>query len=799
MNVQAPMMFDSDMYRASLAYYGLPQNYSHTFGLVQKTNRETGEPLYNKKGEPDTTLMSRKAAYESSHGHAVWIQVNSPRESTKTKKGYPKKAENSDIQKLANVPLDFEYPQEPAKALRIGTALAHYLEQQGLAEPGLPVENSGGGAHIVLPLPPIEITADTAERWNEAVRVVVKSHIEPEFLRMVKQEQIEMDLCGFDISRVLSAPGTWRPTNPKKPDCPQLQQGFLRCWLPPYTDGVYPVRKESAKLAELIREAFATVKESHQRKGSQIPSQWLANYAAKHQNTDRSALFQSLVNATNLRFGEPMVWQLKEDINQLSGGKYDGRLDAEITRSLNGAGSGNGTRPPTTDFDLCSFDADDAGNSDALNALYGQDFLYCASLGWLHYTGTHWGLDVDGVEVRRRAIQVLRLRRHAAVDAEKEAIVKCTKADERRVNGCVNLFKTHVSTDIEIFDGDPAKLNCHNGVVDLRTGEISAHSRRQRFTYCVPVAYEHDADYTEWTDYLSGVVGGGQAVIDYLQMALGYSLTGDTREEILFYLFGPPRSGKGTLAEVFRALLPHPLSKMVDFNSFTARREGDVSNFDLAPLKPARLIFASESNRSQTLNPAKIKQLTGGDDINACFKHRDFFSYRPQFKVWMMSNHPVNGDPEDDALWGRVRVIEFPNSFLGREDKGKKARLKEPHILQGILYWTIQGAIQWYSLGPQGLITPEAVATLTRAQRAELDFVQQWLDECTEKGDWTPNDVIMESYTTWCKNNNVQHTKGPKVLAQSLKAKGYEVSQVKYLDGKHKRGVGGLKVFKVES
>ena len=333
-------------------------------------------------------------------------------------------------------------------------------------------------------------------------------------------------------------------------------------------------------------------------------------------------------------------------------------------------------------------------------------------------------------------------------------------------------------------------------MVDLRTGDVEPHSRDQRFTYCVPVDYGY-AESPEWLDYLHGVVGGGQEVIDYLQMALGYSLTGHTREEILFYLFGPPRSGKGTLAETFMRLLPDPISTMVDFNSFTATRDGDTNNFDLAPLKPSRMIFASESNRSQSLNPAKIKQLTGGDQIRACFKHKDHFSYRPQFKVWMMSNHGVNGDPEDDALWGRVRVIEFPNSFLGSEDKTKKSRLKEPEILQGILYWAVQGSIRWYALGSSGLTTPDVVAQITKKQRDELDYVQQWLDECCEiyEGYWTANEDVSKSYATWCKNNNVQFVKGPKALAQSLQAKGLVTGVQKKIESKNKKGVSGLYIY----
>jgi P4 family phage/plasmid primase-like protien len=453
----------------------------------------------------------------------------------------------------------------------------------------------------------------------------------------------------------------------------------------------------------------------------------------------------------------------------------------------------------TPEYWLAKYDADDSGNGDALNALYGKDFLWCSSRGWFRWCGTHWQLDTDSAEVKKSAVETLRRRRHAAVDAKIEAVVKCCKADDSRVNGAVSRFKTLAKANIDEFDANPDLLNCKNGVINLRTGQLLPHHRDQRFTYCVPVDYG-ESDYAEWLLYLDGVVGGGIEVVDYLQQLAGYSLTGHTREEILVYLHGPSRSGKGTWAETFMKLLPDPIATMVDFNSFTARREGDVSNFDLAPLKSSRMIFASESQRNQSLNPAKIKQLTGGDQIRACYKHRDFFSYRPQFKVWMLSNHPVNGDPEDDALWGRVRVIEFPNSFLGNEDKSKKENLKKPEVLQGVLWWAVQGAIKWYSQGAKGLQAPEAVVKTTMEHRAELDYVQQWLDECAHEHEdgWTANEVVIASYMSWCKDNNVQYPKGAKALSQSLKAKGFEPGMIRKVMGKTKRGVGGLHIFAEE-
>jgi putative DNA primase/helicase len=484
-------------------------------------------------------------------------------------------------------------------------------------------------------------------------------------------------------------------------------------------------------------------------------------------------------------FGKDVV----KDLNRVVGEsrKVKKQQEEKIARTQESVPPNSGSQG------LCRFTPDDAGNGDALYELYGEKFLYCGAIGWLFYNGTYWELDAEMAEVRKCAVITLRERRLEAVIKGNESIVRCTIGDEKRVSGCVNRFKNLVTVKIDVFDNDPDLLNCKNGVVDFRTGTLSQHDHTQRFTYCVPVDYEV-SDFSEWIKYLSGVVGGGQEIIDYLQMALGYSFTGWTSEEVLFYLWGPTRSGKGTVAEVVMRLLPNPLSTMVDFNSFTAKREGDVSNFDLAELKPSRLIFASESQRNQSLNPAKIKQLTGGDLIRACFKHRNFFAYRPQFKVWMLSNWPVNGDPEDDALWGRVRVIPFPNSFLGKEDKTKKARLKSPDVLKGVLYWIVQGAIKWYALGASGLHTPQLVATTTKKQRDELDFVQQWLEECCslKDGVWTSSEDIMNSYTAWCEANSVSAKKA-RGLAQSLQTKGFRTGiQKKQRDGRNIKGVEGL-------
>ena len=435
---------------------------------------------------------------------------------------------------------------------------------------------------------------------------------------------------------------------------------------------------------------------------------------------------------------------------------------------------------------------DDEGNARCAVAMFGPEFRYSAALGWLHYTGHYWRQDTAEADVDRAILAVLRQRRLLAVATGKEAIVKATQGSARRLRDCKTIFRSLVTVEADEFDHSPEMLNVANGVLNLRTRTLTPHCPEQRFTYCIDTPYEPDADPSVWLDFLRSVLQDGEDLLAYLQQAVGYTLTGNTSEECLWYVFGPSRSGKGAFTETLLALMGTPLATEVDFATFTAKREGDTQNFDLAPLKPARLIITSESNRYENLNTGKIKQLTGGNYIRCAYKHRAHFTYRPQFKAWLVSNHPVSADVDDDALWYRVKVIVFPNSHVGKEDKRLKQLLRTPAVLAGVLRWAVDGAAAWYE-SPTGLAHPWAVSSNTRDQRAELDMVQAWINErCAEDDTWTAHSVLYTDYAGWCKENGVM-PKSARGFTQSLNGKGFK-SDVKRVDLKTPRVIVGLKL-----
>ena len=379
----------------------------------------------------------------------------------------------------------------------------------------------------------------------------------------------------------------------------------------------------------------------------------------------------------------------------------------------------------------------------------------------------------------------------AAVEAEREDIVKGTVPNESRKNAVKGMYRDLVAVGLNEFDNDPNVVNCANGVVDLRTGQLVAHGPSNRFTYCVQTPYTPSADRSLWLDFLQKSVGDYDDIALWLQMAFGYSITGLTREECMFYVHGPSRSGKGTFSQAALTLLGSPLGRGVDFSTFTRARDGDSQNFDLAPLRPARFISASESSRYSALNEAVVKNITGNDPITAAYKHRDQFTYTPQFKIWLASNHPAKGDVDDDAFWGRLRVIEFPHSRLGKEDKSLKWRMSSPEVLPGIFAWAVEGAKLW-SESRNGLITPFAVDAATKKHRVELDHVQQWLEECTTAKSEESVTVrnLYASYKAWCEDNG-QMPKQNVAFGRALTAKGF-ITGAKKVSGESQRSYKGL-------
>lgn len=402
---------------------------------------------------------------------------------------------------------------------------------------------------------------------------------------------------------------------------------------------------------------------------------------------------------------------------------------------------------------LLNTSPDDEGNAQAVYYFHGDQYVFTDAYGWMRYTGKHWTPALAERDLNLAVTATLIRRQRAGLRAQDENIVRAAKPSRSHKENAKAQLKDLVWHDISEYDQDRNLLNTLNGVVDLRTGELISHSPSNLFTYCAPAEYNPGVDWAPWLDFLADVVGDYDQLAEWLQQAAGYSFSGYTNEECAFYIYGPSRSGKGTFANCLLATMGKPLATGVQASMFTMRRNADSQNFDLAPLKPARLVFASETGVNQKLNGPLLRQITGNDQVTCAFKNKDQFSYVPGYKIWFMSNSLVKmDDPGERANWGRLRVLQFPHGRLGHEDKRLKDYMSNsPAIRQAILAWAVEGARQWIN-SPNGLVTPAAVANVTRQHQLAQDSVQAWMEAETVIAPGLVASVngLYQSYLAFC-------------------------------------------------
>jgi putative DNA primase/helicase len=143
-----------------------------------------------------------------------------------------------------------------------------------------------------------------------------------------------------------------------------------------------------------------------------------------------------------------------------------------------------------------------------------------------------------------------------------------------------------------------------------------------------------------------------------------------------------------------------------------------------------------------------IKQITGGDTITARYLYSEHFEFRPQFKLFLATNHKPRIRGTDVAIWRRIHLIPFTVTIPNEEqDKGLPMKLRAE--APGILRWALEGLAEWRR---SGLSAPAQVTDATREYRTEQDVVQHFIDErcISDPGAATPASELYTAYKTWC-------------------------------------------------
>jgi putative DNA primase/helicase len=384
------------------------------------------------------------------------------------------------------------------------------------------------------------------------------------------------------------------------------------------------------------------------------------------------------------------------------------------------------------------------GSEDALalsfTNRYQNDWRYVAAWGkWLMWDGQRWRSE----DTLAASDLVRHVCRFASLKSDNPKLA-AKLAASGTISGVERLARAdrkHAGTTDE-WDADEWSINTPGGVVDLRTGRMRAHARADRMTKICTATIQPGSTCPNWLAFLADVTGGDAAQIHYLQKVFGYCMTGSTQEHALFFLYGTGANGKSVFVNTIFTLMGDYAAN-APMDTFMESR-GDRHPTDLAGLRGARFVGATETEQGRRWNESKIKEITGGDRVSARFMRQDFFTYLPQFKLVIAGNHKPAIRNIDEAMRRRLHLIPFTIT-VPPEKRDKQLQAKLLVERNAIFEWGVQGCLAWQR---EGLVAPESVVSATKEYFESEDALGRWLEErCVRVK--TARSLTSELFSDW--------------------------------------------------
>jgi putative DNA primase/helicase len=414
----------------------------------------------------------------------------------------------------------------------------------------------------------------------------------------------------------------------------------------------------------------------------------------------------------------------------------------------------------------------DVGNSERFVLLKRGEFLYSyAQKAWLCWDGTRFIID-DGRRIEAAAKDVALQYCDAAVksgngDSTKHASLSL---DSRKIDAMLKLSRSALAVEEKDLDQNPWLVNTPKGTVDLQTGKTYPHRREDLITKMTQFGYASGSACPEWeAAWLRSL--GSPRMVKYVQHALGYSITGTTREKAIFFAYGDGDNGKTTLLHTAHDVLGD-YAAVVMVESLVHKHPDATEKADLADLRGTRFALTSETEDGQRFAEGRIKRLSQGlGKIKSCRKYENPITFDATAKIWVDGNHKPGIRGGDRAITNRLRLIHFPTTLIGKERDRRFAEklLKEG---EGILRWLVKGCLAWQSAG--GLMEPFQVRKDTMAWDRESDALTTFFEDCCR---FDPEAVageiaLWERFTMWCDRQKVQTTIKRSTMKDRLAAKG---------------------------
>ena len=388
-----------------------------------------------------------------------------------------------------------------------------------------------------------------------------------------------------------------------------------------------------------------------------------------------------------------------------------------------------------------------------------QDTLkFCHSAGKWYF----WNGDIWEQKTAKYAQSLIRVFVRHLTGGRKEY---CRAAKFAAVEQLLKESAEH-SVQATYWDKDPYLLGAHKYTIDLKDGTFLRPDPAHALTKTTRVSLLAGPP-TTWLQFLNDATKGDQELIRYIQQICGYALTGSTKEQALFFIYGPGGNGKSVFLNTISGILGD-YARAASMETFTVSKH-DRHPTEIAMLQGKRLVTASETEEGKAWAEARIKQLTGSEPVPARYMKQDFFEFVPQFKLIIVGNHAPQLRSVDDAIRRRFNILPFIHKPT-KPDRDLEAKLR--HEWPEILNWMVEGCLDWQA---NGLVRPAVVAEATDTYFEEQDLFSQWLEDCCEceNGYREQTNVLFRNWSHYAERSGEQ-IGTLKTFCDALKRYGFE-------------------------
>ena len=422
---------------------------------------------------------------------------------------------------------------------------------------------------------------------------------------------------------------------------------------------------------------------------------------------------------------------------------------------------------------------------------------YLRSLGtiktWLVWDGTKWKPS-DYAEVFKFALETVQSIKteieQAAGLTDAQNLKKWSVASESnsKTMAMLDMAAKHPSlvAKASSFDTQKMKLNCLNGIVDLKTGQLNQRTSDDLHTKVIGTNFNPKAKCPNFDKFIKEVFGSDGELISWIQRAFGYSLTGSVQEQVLFICYGTGANGKSTLLETISKILSD-YSTNADFEMFLSNQKSDVRVMEaVGELKGIRLALASEVDASKRFNESLVKRLTGGDTLRGTRLHMGAFQFEPQHKLWFLCNHIPFARDGSHGFWRRIMVIPFAQQFQGASlDSSLPDKLWAER--EGILAWMIRGAVAWAkelqkTNATTGLGPCKAIDQSIEEYRYDNDLSARFIEDCLVRDNDFGSIGARElyfAYQRWWSDNSDEDTPSEGIFSRRMEERGLKKTRTK--------------------